>query len=237
MKNILMNFLSCFIPVRKIRNRVRIKLNNPIRKWTKFAMSFSNKKHPKVKYTYGFRCKNFVVNIDDKFVFKFPLKNDGYEIAMREKRITDVFRPISSIKIPNMEIVDFNGLAVRKYECIKGVGFHSLDRKTQNLHADKMAKQLAQFLYIVGKADPKEIADLKINKNDRVAIMHGWTQNDLWDNFIINPKTFDIVGIIDWEEAGFNDFHGCFTYGTSNKVVKTALLREYLNLYLKNSKK
>lgn len=234
MKKLLVNILCGFIPSRKLRMRLRVNLNNPIRKWTAFAKSFSNKKHPIVKYTYGYRCINFVVNIDDKYVFKFPLNNkDGWENATREKRITDALRPISPIKIPNMEILDFNGLAVRKYEYIKGTSFNSLDRDTQNKGVEKIAKQLAKFLYVIGKSDPKEIADLKNKKTEKPSVMHGWNQNDLWDNFMVNTKTFDIVGIIDWEGAGFNDFYGCFTSGTGNGKIKRALLSEYLKLWKK----
>jgi len=129
-----------------------------------------------------------------------------------------------------MEIIDFDGMAVRKYEFISGVGFHSLDRKTQNEHADKIAKQLAQFLYIVGTADPVAIRDLKPKKTVKPSIMCGWNQNDLWDNFIMDPKTFDIIGIIDWEDAGFNDFYICFTGGTGNSNIRAALLHEYIKL-------
>ena len=237
MKKLLINILCGFIPGRARRNRIRMELNNPIRKWTRFAKSFSNQKHPKVKYTYGFRCINFVVNIDNKWVFKFPLENDGWEIARREKRITDCLRKISPLKIPDMEILDFNGLAVRKYECINGVGFRSLDKQTQNKNADKIAKQLAEFLYVIGCAEPKEIRDLKKDKNDKPSIMHGWNQNDLWDNFLIDVKTFKVIGVIDWEGACFNDFYTCFTHGTRNNAIKDALLREYLKLYMQKTKK
>ena len=63
--------------------------------------------------------------------------------------------------------------------------------------------------------------------------MHGWTQNDLWDNFMVDTKTFDVVGIIDWEGSAFTDFYDCFTSGTGNDKMKNALLREYLKLYNK----
>lgn len=232
MKKFLVNVLCGFVPGRHNRDRVRMRLNYPIRKWTRFAKSFSSNKHPRVKYTYGFRCINFVVNIDDKFIFKFPLVGDGKKIAICEQRITDALRPISPINIPKMDILDYDGIAVRRYECVRGVGFHSLDKNTQNVIADKIARQLAQFLYVVGKSDPIKIRDLKKTKTDRASIMHGWNQNDLWDNFIINPKTFEVVAVIDWEEAGFNDFYDCFTHGTKNTNVKNALLREYLKLYM-----
>lgn len=233
MKKLLINIICGFIPGRARRNAIRMELNNPIRKWTKFAKSFSDKKHPHVKYTYGHRCANFVVNIDNKYVFKFPLKSGAKDIAIREKRITDALRPISPIKIPKMEILDFDGLAVRKYEYIDGIGFHQLSREEQNKIVPVIAKQLANFLYVIGKSDPKEIADLKSNKTDKPSMMHGWYQNDLWDNFIMNPKNFKIVGFIDWEGAVFGDFYNVFTNGIGNSNMRRTLLPEYVKLFLK----
>ena len=230
MKKFLINILCAFVPGRHNRGMLRVRLNHPIRKWTKFAKSFVDKKHARVKYTYGYRCINFVVNVDNKYVFKFPLKGDGKSIAIREKKITDALRKISPIKIPGMDILNYNGVAVRKYECVNGIGFHSLDKKTQNAIADHVAKQLAKFLYVVGKSDPVAIREFKAKKSECPSIMHGWNQNDLWDNFIMDPKTFNIIAVIDWEEANFNDFYDCFTHGTKNKAVKNALLREYLKL-------
>ncbi len=231
MKKLLVNILCMFVPGRHRRAMLRVRLNYPIRRWTRFAKSFSHKPNPYVKYTYGHRCINFVVNIDNKYVFKFPLKTDGHEISIREKRITDALRPISPIKIPKMDIVEFDGMAIRKYEYVNGVGFHALDRKTQDAHIERIAKQLAKFFFVVGMSDPREIRDLKPKKNDKPSIMHGWNQNDLWDNFMLNPKTFDVVAMIDWEEAGFNDFHRRFSGGTGNGLAKATLLREYLKLF------
>ncbi len=230
MKKLLVNFLCLFIPTSRRRRMFRMRMNYPLRRWTRFAKSFSTARHPRVKYTCGHRCINFVVNVDDKYVFKFSLRTDGRDVAIREKRITDSLRPISPIKIPEMELLEFDGRVVRKYECVSGIGFHHLNRKTQNLHIDKIAKQLARFFYIVGMADPREIRDLKKKKNDKPSVMHGWNQNDLWDNFILNPKTFDVVAMVDWEGAKFNDFHGCFTGGTGNGLARVTLLREYLKI-------
>ena len=238
MKKLFVNILCGCVPDKQKRKALRAGLNNNalIHKYTEFVKSFSDQKKPKITYSYGFRCANFVVTLDDKYVFKFPFTNDGYDIATREKRITDALRPISPIKIPEMEIIDFNGVAVRKYEFIHGIGFHHLDKKTQNAYADKIAKQLAQFLYVVGMADPVKIRDLKPNKSIKPSIMYGWNQNDLWDNFLLDPKTFDIVGAIDWEDAAFCDFYVCFTGGTGNTTIRTALLREYTKLICDDNK-
>ena len=236
MKKVLINILCAFIPSRWVRRRLRLELKTPIRKYIKFAKSFSTKRHPTVKYTYGYRCANFVITVDDTWVFKFPDHGNGYDIAVREKRITDALRQVSPVKIPDMEIVDYNGLAVRKYAYVEGTAFRKLSEEEQNKYAVKIAKQLANFLYIVGKSDPREIREYKPNKNEKPHIMYGWNQNDLWDNFLIDPKKFNIVAAIDWEGAGFNDFTDCFANGTRHKAVKRALLREYLNLYFKDNK-
>lgn len=233
MKKILSNIICCFIPSRNLRRRIRLEMNVPVRKYTKFAKSFSSSKHPRVKYTYGYRCGNFVVNIDDKFVFKFPREGDAWDVALREKRITDALKPVCPIKIPDMEILDLDGIAVRKYEYVKGIGFHSLDKKTKLKYANKIGKQLADFLYAIGTVDPKEIREYKQKKSDKPSIMHGWTQTDLWDNFLLDEKTFDIVAAIDWETVGFDDFYTSFTHGSRNSIGQAALLREYLKLWIK----
>ena len=231
MKNILINILCAFIPGKQRRKRVRVQMKYPIiKKMAFWASTFSNRKKPDVQYTFGFRCANFVVTVDKKWVFKFSLVDDGKDISEREKRITDALRPISPIKIPQMDIIGWNNIWVRRYEYIPGVGFNSLTRPEQNKHADIIAKQLAPALYKIAQADPKEIRDLKRKKSDKPGIMYGWNQNDLWDNFIMDPKTFKILGLIDWEGAEFIDFYGCFTSGTGCDAVKNALLREYLKI-------
>jgi len=231
MKKLLVNILCAFIPMRQARKRIRVKLTNPIiKKMEAFAKTLSDKQHPKIKRTYGFRCANFVVTVDDTWVLKFPLTGDGKDISVREQRITDALRNISPIKIPNMEVLNWNGVYVRKYEYIDGICFNKLPRDTQNKHVAKIAQQLANFMYVIGKSNPKEISDLKPKKSEKPRPFFGWNQNDLWDNFILNPKTFDIVGIIDWEGAKFGDFLYCMTRGTGNHRMVYNLLKEYLNL-------
>ena len=230
MRKLLINLLCGFIPGRQRRKRIRARLTHPnVRQMIAFAKSFSDRQKPMVKFTYGFRCANLVVTVDDKWVFKFPLHGDAKDIAIREQRITNALRPISPIKIPDMNIIIWNNMYVRKYEFIAGIGFRALSREAQILHADTIAKQLGPCLHAIAQADPKEIADLKPRPTDKPTIMHGWNQNDLWDNFIMDPKTFKIVGLIDWEDAAFVDFYRCFTSGTGCSVAKQALLREYLN--------
>ncbi|MBR3511105.1 MAG: hypothetical protein IKN73_03520 [Alphaproteobacteria bacterium] len=234
MKKIFINIICKFIPDRHRRNRVRFLLENwnYVNKCVKFVKSQGNFKN--IKKVIGHGSRNLVVTADDKYVFKFPKNNNGYEKSLREQQITDVFRKISPIKIPDMEILDFDGIAVRKYPYISGINleyFHP--KKVPHDIEIKIAKQLAKFLYIISKNDPKELRKYKTSSNKKPSILHGWCQNDIKYNFIMNPKTFDIIAIIDWEDVGFNDFCYLFTYEKDYRSVMTSILQEYLKLYEK----
>lgn len=240
MKKILINIICGFIPERNIRNRIRMRLNYfcTMHKMVNFAKTFSNKKHPKIKTSIGYGCHNFVVIVDKKFVFKFPIKTNGIAIAEREKRITDALRPVSSIKIPKMEIINWNNMAVRKYEFVGGRTLESFSREEKQKYAKIITKQLAAFLYEIGMADPVEIRDLKQKKNDKPSFMHGWCQNDLWYNFMMDEKTLKITSFIDWEGASFGDFYKCFSCGKfHNSILRASLLEEYTKLYFRKHAK
>ena len=247
MKNLLIRIICCFIPGRNRRNRIRMRLKNhkKMKQMVKFAKSFSNKKHPKIKTSIGFGCKNFVVIVDKNLVFKFPFKTDGKDIAIREQRITDALRPISSIRIPKTTIIYWNNLAVRKYKFVAGISLESLSKKDRLKNIDIITKQLAKFLYEIGTADPKEIRDLKPIPNAKPSFMCGWYQNDLWYNFLMDKKTLKIKSFIDWEDASFCDFQSCFKQNylknikskkTYNICLRDALLHKYVDIYMNNNK-
>lgn len=248
MKNLMIHIICGFIPGRNRRNRIRMRLKHhkKMKQMVNFAKSFSNNKHPKIKTSIGFGCKNFVVIVDKNIVFKFPFKTNGKDIAIREQRITNALRPISSIDIPETDIIYWNNMAIRKYKFIQGISLESLSKKEKLQNIDIITKQLAKFLYEISSADPKEIRDLKRNPDDKPSFMYGWCQNDLWYNFIMDEKTLKIKGFIDWEDADFCDFHNCFQQeyikSLKNKKVhniclRDALLHKYIEIYMNNAKK
>ncbi|MBO4672381.1 MAG: hypothetical protein J5608_01875 [Alphaproteobacteria bacterium] len=231
MNKFLIKLFCRFIPNRTVRNRVRFLLDNRVyvRKSVKFVKSFGDFKN--IKKIVGRGSRNLVLVADNKYVFKFPGHGDGYEKALREKKITDVLRPISPIKIPDMEILDFDGIAVRKYPYVNGVNLECF--APSNIPHDievKIAKQLAKFLYVIGQSDPKELRGFKSHPNEKPSMAYGWCQNDIKYNFIMNPKTYDIIAMIDWEEVGFNDFCKLFTYERDYRSLMTVVLQEYLKL-------
>ena len=121
MHHFLSNIIALLIPNKTLRDKVRVMIRYPqTLSYIRYVRKYSGDKKAKIKTRVGRGCRNFVVVLDDKWVFKFPLFTDGREIAYREKRILEALTPISPIKIPAMEIIHYKNIVVRKYEFAHG---------------------------------------------------------------------------------------------------------------------
>lgn len=233
----LAKFVACFVPGKYRRALVRVKIIYDTKKFIKFVRDYIGDKNIKLTTCVGYGCHNFIVLVGSQFAFKFPLQDDGAERAFRELRITTALRKYTKFKIPQMEIIKWNNMAVRKYEFFPGVALMDLPADVIKANRKHIAGQIAQFIYEVGCADPVEIRDLKPKKTAKPAYLYGWFHNDIWHNFILNPDTLDIVGFIDWEIAQFCDFTRTFykgdavwkKHGYHDLVVD--ILNEYARLY------
>lgn len=239
MRHLISNIVCGFIWSKTLRDKVRTMIRFPqTRDYVRFVRKFArNMKQYKIRTLVGYGCKNFIVILNNKHVFKFPLLNDGKDIAMREKRIVDAFYGISPIKIPLVKVIPYKDIYVRKYEFCDGVLLTDVSPKIINQHHEHIAKQIAEFLYVIGKQDPIEIRDLKERPNDRPGYCYGWYQGDFWQNFMLNPNTFDITFFIDWEQAAFENWLPAFYIATHNwdkfgyRCLSTDILAEYSKLY------
>ena len=174
---------------------------------------------------------------NDKYVFKFPLMNDGIDVSLREKRITDALRSVSPVKIPETKLIKFRGIMIRRYEFAHGKLLTDIKPAIISKHRKHIAKQLAEFLYVIGKSDPTEIRDLKPSPNEKPGYLYGWTQDDIWQNFMLDEKTMNLTFLIDWENAKFGDFtqslrvssHNWDKFGYRGIIVD--LLAEYSKMY------
>ena len=103
---------------------------------------------------------------------------------------------------------------------------------------DKLAAQVARFLYEVGRADPDAIKDLKPRPDMHPGYMFGWCQGDVCDNFIIDIKTMTVRAFIDWEDARFCDFSYMFNCEkrTPAREFMNAVRVEYDRLWNKDTK-
>ena len=244
MRHFISNIVCGFIWSKSLRDRVRVMIRFPqtfdyIRYVRKFAR---NMEKCKIKTKVGRGCRNFVVILNDKHVFKFPLFTDGKEIAAREKRIVDAFYGISPIKIPLMKIIPYKNIVVRKYEFARGTLLSDVNPELVCLHRQHIAKQIAKMLYIIGKSDPKEIRDLKPDINAKSDYLYGWFQGDIWQNFMLD-ENFNITFFIDWEDTAFQSFLPAMQVASRTwekrgyRYLGIDVLAEYSKLYFQKCTK
>ncbi|MCQ2581468.1 MAG: hypothetical protein MJ170_00605 [Alphaproteobacteria bacterium] len=245
------NIICGIIPSKTTRDKVRAKICyfEKILKYKEFVKQYAKENNIpyKSKLCFGYGCYNAIIILNQQWVFKFPLwayrMSENKKLATKEKRIVDAFKNISPIKIPNVELIEWNGVVVRKYEYIPGKVLTDFTEEQIVKHISYFAKELANFLYIIAKHDPKEIQDLKPSKKLKPGFLYGWCQCDIWANFMIDPKTMKILGFIDWELAEFGDFKGTIHLallrwrkhgkGTSRLVIE--IMEQYAKLYYSNN--
>ena len=245
MRHLVSNIVCGFIWSKKLRDLVRTMIRFPqTHDYVRYVRHFAkNMKQRKIKKIVGYGCKNFIVILNNKHVFKFPLLTDGKEISIREKRIVDAFYGISPIKIPLMKIIPYKNIYIRKYEFATGTLLTDVKPAVIAQHQEHIAKQIAKFMYEIGRTDPKEIRDLKPNQNAKPDFLYGWFQHDIWQNFMLDTKTFDITFFIDWEQTAFEDFRPALYTCSHNwdkfgyRGIMVNILSEYSKLYFQKNKK
>ena len=109
--------------------------------------------------------------------------------------------------------------------------------------AEHIAKQIANMMYVVGRADPVEIRDLKPHPSEKPGYLYGWFQGDIWQNFMLDEKTFDITFFIDWEDTKFQSFRTALQVASHNwdkfgyKGIIVDVMAEYSKSYFGKSGK
>lgn len=203
------NLVCGFIPNKKLRSKTRVVIRYPVtRSYIKYVRNWANKYDgglKKISIAFGVGCKNLVVIANDKNVFKFSLVTDGADAAEREMRITDAFKNITPIPMPNMELIKWKGITIRRQEFLSGKLIGDFEPSYILKNREKIAKQLANFLHVVGTSDPKEIRDLKPTKTAKPDFLYGWFHNDIGQNFMMDDE-LNITGFIDWENTDFCDW-------------------------------
>lgn len=213
------DFLCRFIPVRRWRVYMRrVKLFDWYRKYNALRRAFPKLDFMDVKMIKGGWNIGFIV--ENKFVFKVRKHNDTavpQDKIIREKRITDAIAPFSPVRILSIRIVPAGEYIFYKYPYIPGKNLNLMGVKKITANREKLAKQIASFIYKVHNSRPDGIDDLK-----KGADGDGWNHNDLCNNMIVDPATMDIVGIIDWEYAGWGKLETEF----ANTTAFSSAMRE-----------
>ena len=193
--------------------------------------NYAHGKKCKIKTAYGRGYKNVVLILDKKYVFKFPFASRDRDFVTRvsttEKRVVDAFRKISPIYIPKLELINWNGITIRKFEYVSGKQITDFNpNKISQENRQKIAKQLANMIRVILLSDPKELRDLKRNPAEKPSITRGWMHADLATNFLLDDD-FNVVAIIDWEDTYWVDVRWGFA-----KLNKSLDRRRYYGIFM-----
>jgi hypothetical protein len=244
-RHFISNVISAFIRKKTLRDKVRVMIRYPRTfEYIRFVRELArDMARCDITTHVGRGCHNFIVILNKKYVFKFPLFSDGRNVAEREKRITDAFAKISPIKIPKMKIIPYRDIVVRRYEFADGVLVSDIRPDDFRPHREYVARQIANFMFAIGESDPEELRDLKPQPNEKSDYLYGWFHGDIWQNFMLDPRTYDITYFIDWEDTAFQSFMPglCVATRTWEKrgyaYMGITVLAEYSKLYLQKHKK
>ena len=143
MRHFISNIVCGVIWSKRLRDKVRTRIRFPqTRDYVRYVRRFAkNMKHRKIRTLVGYGCKNFIVILNNKHVFKFPLLNDGKEISIREKRIVDAFYGISPIKIPLVKVIPYKNIYVRNVRII-GSTLRSRSADTKAYILDQLVRNV-----------------------------------------------------------------------------------------------
>ena len=243
MRHFISNIVSAMFLKKSVRDKVRVMIRYPqTRDYIRLVRRFAgNNKHIKIKTMVGYGSSNLIVILNDKHVFKFPLRDDGKEVSMREKRIVDAFYGISPIKIPLLKIIPYKNIYIRKYEFARGTLLTDVSPDVVVKHKDYIAKQIAEFLYVIAKNDPVEIRDLKQNPQEKPGYLVGWNHGDIWQNFMLDEKNCNITFFIDWEAANFGSLKPALASASYHwekfkyRRLIVEVMSQYSELYFKEN--
>lgn len=229
------NIICAFVWDTKARDKLRTRLRFDTRWCFDFVREYIHDSNAKLSSYVGYGCRNFIIVVNKTNVFKFPVREKKGETSFAEKRITDYFEKKSPVKIPHVEIVKVRDRYVKVYDYVDGIMIDDADPKLVQKNIDKIAEQIADFLLTLSVDDPKELLDLKPNKKDKPGFMYGWGHRDIGGNFVLDKKTMDVIGFIDWEMAGFGDLMPDFEMATHhwNKLGLDRLGVKVLAAYAK----
>ena len=228
------NIICGFVPNKDRRKRLRVMLNSSMMDCLRFIRENTGTRPRKIKTFIGYQARNLLISSNDEYIFKFPLRrSDSDELTRREHRLVNAFRPLSPIPIPPVDVFFHRGHLVRRYPFIHGTHLRQMPIDVALANIDKLAPQIARFIYEIGISDPESVRDLKPSPDARPGHMYGWSQGDICDNFMVDMSTMKIIAFIDWEDCYFGDFSHIFTIDkrSPHRELMSAVRCEYEKLF------
>lgn len=212
-------FLSFLIPVPRWRRYFRrVKLFDYRAKRDALFAAWPQLRRHHMRLAKGGGSLAFI--FDERVVYKVRKYCDRDNSAQRfayEKRITDAIAPLLDIRVPHIDIIQVGEFLFYKTEFIPGRILVDLPLQKIRQHREKIGKKLGGVIYTLFNAPLPELADIRaaqVAERNLSPDDAGLTHGDMCSNIVVNPDTMDVVGIIDWEYAGFTslkrDFIGIF---------------------------
>ncbi len=227
----LCDLLCRLIPSRELRRKIRSeRLYDWRRKYNALRAAFPELNFRHTKMIKGGWNIGFIV--DKKYVFKIRKAFDKHmpvEKIMREKRITDAFASVvAPIRIPKIDVVNAGEYTFFKYDFIPGKNMNRMRLRTITRHRAAWGAQIGEFIYRMHNAMPHGIDDLRGDMDG-----DGWNHNDICNNIIVDKKSMRVVGIIDWEYAGWGTLDTELQNATlySEKMQKSGISGEIIKAY------
>ncbi|MBD5400170.1 phosphotransferase [bacterium] len=229
------NVLCCLVPGRDRRAHIRrLKLYDWRRKYNALRRAYPELNFNRTQMIKGGWNIGFIV--DRRYVFKirkFYDKTIPTEKIMREQRITNALADTASIRIPRIAVVRTGGYTFYKYDFIPGRNMNTYSSRTIAKYAPRWGAQIGEFIHSIHTARAPDIDDLRDRDGD------GWNHNDICNNVIIDPKTMNVVGVIDWEYSGWGmlatEFENCVRF--SKKINESGILTYIQKKYYELSSK
>jgi hypothetical protein len=182
----------------------------------------------------------FIVDDTVFKVRKFYEKDNSIDKFEREKLITDTIAPVLPVQVPKIELIKAGKYIFYKTHFIKGRVLVDLPLKKILAHREKIGKQIGQTIFVLFNTKFEQLENIgpeQPSNNADCGLVHG----DMCSNIIVNPKTMDVVGIIDWEYAGYNslkrEFFGIFHVRRKMRLTDIGPIAMWEYWTLKNSKK
>ena len=224
------DFLCNFLPRSKRARIRREKLYDFRKKYDCLRSAFPEMNWKRAKMIKGGWNIGFIV--DNKYVFKIRKFNDQFaniDKIIKEKRITDAMAQYATLAIPQIEIFEIDDFRFYRYNFIPGRNLNTFPLRDIIANKKLWAYQIAEFIYAIHNARPVDISDLQRGDGD------GWNHHDICNNILVNPQTMKIVGIIDWEYAGWGpletEFNNCVAF--SKNMRASGIIDDIRNEYNK----
>ena len=236
-----LHVISFLIPGKKYRERFRVdKCFDYYNKLQAIKHACPDMDWKHMKMAKGGGSLAFIVDNTVFKVRKFHKKDNSEKKFTYEKMITDAVAPVLDIQVPHIELVQAGEYLFYKTTFIPGVVLLNLPMKRIMEHNEKIGRQIGRIMRTLFNTDFPQLKSIMPkckNKSDC-----GLTHGDMCSNIIVDPKTMDVVGIIDWEYARYDslmrEFFGIFRVRRKMRQTDIAAyaMREYWDLMHKNKK-